>query len=90
MTIAAGVSFAIVDSPATLTACMIALFLAAAVTQGATQTLGPRLLPVARYGQFSAANAMVGETGMLCFYGLCGLMLDRLGQQSLFLWIRRL
>jgi MFS family permease len=86
MFLAAVASFLLVHDRATFIGCTIAMYVAIAVVHGATSTLGPRLLPRERYGQFSAANAMVGESGMLIFYGLCGLMLDRFGQQSLFLW----
>ncbi len=87
MAAASTAGFLCIHDRATFIGCTMAAFLAVAVIQTSLQTLGPRLLPVERYGQFSAANSMVSETGMLFLVAVCGLLLDRLGQRFLFAWM---
>jgi maltose/moltooligosaccharide transporter len=83
----ATVGFLVIHDRTTFIGCIVATFLSVAVIQSSLQTLGPRLLPVARYGQFSAANSMVSETGMLVLAVACGTVLDHLGQRYLFAWL---
>ena len=87
MVVAAGAGFVLIHDRATFVGCTMTAFLAVAVIQNSLQTLGPRLLPVERYGQFSAANSMVSETGMLFLVAACGALLDRWGQRYLFAWM---
>ncbi len=87
MAVAATAGFLCIHNRATFIGCTMAAYLAVAVIKSALQTLGPRLLPVERYGQFSAANSMVSETGMLFLVAACGALLDRLGQRYLFAWM---
>ena len=65
----------------------ILTFIAITVFQSAIATLGPRLLPRSKYGQFCSATMMVVESGMLVFAWLCGSLLDRIGERYVFLWL---
>jgi maltose/moltooligosaccharide transporter len=76
-----------IHNKATFIGCTIAAFIATAVVKGSLSTLGPRVLPRNRYGQFCAATSMVSETGMLFLYYACGVLLDHLGQRYLFAWV---
>ena len=87
MAVAAALGFVLIHDRSTFIGCTIGIFLAVAVTQGSLATLGLRLLPRARYGQFAAANSMVSETGMLVFSYGCGAVLDRFGPRYLFAWM---
>jgi maltose/moltooligosaccharide transporter len=79
--------FFLIHNRATFIGCTIAAFGSAAIVLGCLSTLGLRLLYRPQYGQFSAANAMVSESGMLFFSYACGAVLDRLGQRYLFAWM---
>lgn len=79
--------FALIRAQESFTVLTIAVFVAVAVLQGAVSTLGPRLLPRQRYGQFSAANAMVAESGMIVLAWLCGRLLDRVGETYIYVWL---
>jgi maltose/moltooligosaccharide transporter len=87
MAISAVAGFFFIHNKSTFIGCTMGVFVAVAVTKGAMSTLGPRVLPRARYGQFCAANSMVSETGMLFLSYACGAVLDRLGQPFLFVWL---
>ena len=62
-------------------------FIAITVFQSAISTLGPRVLPREKYGQFCSATMIVVETGMLVLAWACGAMLDQWGVSFLFLWL---
>jgi Na+/melibiose symporter-like transporter len=87
MVLSAGGGFFFIHNRWTFIVWVTGAFVTSAVVKGAMSTVGPRLLPRARYGQFSAANSMVSESGMLFLTYLCGLLLDRKGQQYLFAWM---
>ena len=87
LAVSAAAGFWLIDGRGTFVGCTIATFLSVAVIQNALQTMGPRVLPVERYGQFSSANSMVSETGMLFLAYACGRLLDRMGQPYLFAWL---
>jgi MFS family permease len=87
MTATALAGFFFIHNRATFVGCTIAVFIAVAIAKSAMTTISARLLPRARYGQFSAANSMVSETGMILLYYACGSLLDHLGQQFLFAWL---
>jgi maltose/moltooligosaccharide transporter len=80
-------AFVSVRSTATFLIFSIGVFVAIAVCQSALSTMSPRLLWRERYGQFCAAAAMVAESGLLVLSGVCGVILDRWGEQFVYLWV---
>ena len=63
-----------------ITFAMVAVFL------GASTALGPRLLPIAKYGQFGAASAVVFHLGQMLFTPVLGMLTDRFGNVMVFPW----
>jgi predicted MFS family arabinose efflux permease len=79
--------FLLVHNTVSFTVVTCVIFVSFAIVQGTTSTLGLRLLPQSRYGQFAAGQAIVGETGMIVLAWLCGRMLDAFGERCLYLWV---
>ncbi len=86
LTITSALGFFLIEERQTFLIFTGMVFVANAVVQGALSTLGPRLLPRSHYGQFAAANAMFSESGMVILVWLCGKLLDRTGEQYIYLW----
>ena len=79
--------FLLVGGKASFVTLTMLTFVAITIFQSAIATLGPRLLPRAKYGQFCAATMMVVESGMFVLAWACGKLLDALGERYLFLWL---
>jgi predicted MFS family arabinose efflux permease len=86
MAIAGLMGFFFIQGKSTFLVFTLIEFAAIAVIQGALATIGPRLMPRQRYGQFCAANAMVVESGLLGLSWLCGVMLDHYGERYVHMW----
>ena len=63
------------------------IFAAIAIFQGATTSLGPRLLPATHYGQFGAASALVFHFGQMLLTPLLGVITDQYGNSAVFPWL---
>jgi maltose/moltooligosaccharide transporter len=86
--ILAGVAgFFLIQSKTTFLIFTLMEFVAIAIFTAALSTMGPRLLPRQRYGQFCAANAMVAESGLLVLTWICGMVLDHFGERFIYLWV---
>jgi maltose/moltooligosaccharide transporter len=79
--------FAFIHSISTFRLWVIVIFGAMAIYQGATTSLGPRILPAVKYGQFSAASALVFHFGQMLLVPIAGLITDRCGNVAIFPWL---
>jgi MFS family permease len=73
--------FFFIHGPTSFAVCVIGMFVAVAVYQGALGALGPRLLPKDKYGQFCSANSMVWHLGVAAGVYVCGKFLDIVGNR---------
>lgn len=62
-------------------------YVAFALFQAGLVSLGPRMLPRSRYGQFCAATMVVVESGVIVLSWACGKMMDVFGDRYLWLWL---
>jgi predicted MFS family arabinose efflux permease len=76
-----------IHSTSSFSIWIIIIFAAVAIYQGATTSLGPRLLPASRYGQFSAASALVFHFGQMMLTPVLGVVTDRCGNGAIFPWL---
>lgn len=83
---AGAASFFLIRGKMTFLVLNLCVFVAIAVCLGSISTLGPRLLPRPRYGQFCAATAMVSESGLLLLSWVCGVFLDAFGEAYIYVW----
>lgn len=79
--------FFLTHDAASLRVWLIGAFVAFALFQAGLVSMGPRLLPRSRYGQFCAATMMVVESGVMVLSWVCGKMMDVLGDRYLWLWL---
>jgi len=87
MTLAGLAGFTFIHGRTSFVVLTIATFVSISIFSTSLATLGPRLLPRQRYGQFCAATMMVVETGMLVFAWACGTLLDHTGERFVYLWL---
>lgn len=80
-------AFLFVRNAATFLWFSIGVFIAIAICQSTLSTLSPRLLSRQKYGQFCSAAAMVAESGLLVLSGICGAVLDKWGEEYVYLWV---
>jgi maltose/moltooligosaccharide transporter len=66
---------------------VVITFTAVAIFQGATASLGPRLLPGSHYGQFNAASALVFHFGLMILTPVFGRISDHYGNWTVFPWL---
>ena len=79
--------FLFIHGPTSFAVCVIGLFVAVAVYQGALGALGPRILPKDKYGQFCSANSMVWHLGLAIGVVACGKFVDVVGNRRwIFAW----
>lgn len=86
MAAASVIAFFFIHDSRTFLVFALIEFATIAVIQSSLSTIGPRLMPRQRYGQFCAANAMVVESGLLVLSWLCGEFLDRVGERYVHIW----
>jgi maltose/moltooligosaccharide transporter len=79
--------FGLIHSRSTFTVWVVVIFAAIAIWQGATASLGPRLLPVSHYGQFGAASALVFHFGQMLLTPVLGMTTDHFGNAMIFPWL---
>lgn len=87
MALSGVLGFFLTSGPGSFTVWLLASQVAIAMFQGALVSLGPRLLPRTRYGQFCAATMMVVEIGVMVLSWACGKMMDVFGERYLWLWL---
>lgn len=75
-----------IHSTTTFAVWVVITFATVAIYQGATSSLGPRLLPLSHYGQFGAASALVFHFGQLVFTPVLGFITDKTGNAAVFPW----
>ena len=80
-------SFLFIHSSSSFGVWVVITFAAIAIFQGATTSLGPRLLPATHYGQFGAASAMVFHFGQMIFTPMLGVITDHYGNWTIFPWL---
>jgi len=66
--------------------CIVLLYVAVAVYQGAIGALSPRMLPRESYGQFCSANSIVWHLGVMIATPTLGFLADKFGNPVLFVW----
>ena len=76
MLVSALLGFIFIHGTKSFAICIIGVFIATAVYQGATGALGPRILPKDKYGQFCSANAIIFHLGLMVATVACGAFLD--------------
>jgi Na+/melibiose symporter-like transporter len=79
-------AFCFIHSASSFGAWIILIFAAIAIYQGATMSLGARLLPLTHYAQFNSAAALVFHFGQMLLTPIIGLTTDHFGNVMIFPW----
>jgi Na+/melibiose symporter-like transporter len=79
--------FLFIRSTVTFGIWVVLIFAAVAVYQGATTSLGARLLPLSHFAQFSSASALVFHFGQMILTPVLGLTTDHFGNAMIFPWL---
>jgi MFS family permease len=87
MMVAGVLGFFFTTGPMWFGVWVVVAFAAIALYQGSLVSLGPVLLPRARYGQFCAATMMVVESGVMVLSWVCGRVMDVMGDRYLWMWM---
>ena len=87
LSVSAICGWAFIHSTPSFGVWIVVIFAAVAIYQGATTSLGPRLLPATHYGQFNAASALVFHFGQMLFTPVLGVITDRVGNRAIFAWL---
>ena len=80
-------AFFFIQGPWTFGVFTVLTFAAVAIYLGGTAAIGPKLLPLEKYGQFASAGAVVFRLSVALVGVLAGIVFDKLGTQYVYGWL---
>jgi len=87
LTIGSAGGFFFIHDPTTFRVFTVLTFVAAGVYLGGTAAIGPKLLPMEKYGQFASAGALVFRLSVALAGLACGPIFDALGIRYVYAWL---
>lgn len=80
-------AFVFIQRPWTFGIFTVLTFVAVAIYLGGTAAIGPKLLPLEKYGQFASAGAVVFRLSVALVGVLAGVVFDYLGTRYVYAWL---
>lgn len=80
-------AFFFIRGPWTFGVFTVLTFASVGIYLGGTAAIGPKLLPLAKYGQFASAGAVIFRLSVAMVGVIAGFVFDRLGMRFLYAWL---